>query len=210
MVFGSRSGRSRMAYAEDDHDKDYRHFDSIIWQLPAWASAIYAFTVVGCSQIISNDQNLQRIFGISSRELLVLFLNMVSVLYLLLYYVLYRFRMNQARVKPPIQAGGKLFGCISGQVALQLIIAIEGSSLFCVVLLLYCGKYLYCILLAVVFLEVVAEGFIRNEKKLRERIESTENIPTSEKGKSVDDQDTPIPSDMYPGVLGTETPSNDG
>jgi hypothetical protein len=45
----------RGAMASETYTAEYRHFDRLIWQVPAWSTAIFALTAAGAHSIAQSD-----------------------------------------------------------------------------------------------------------------------------------------------------------
>lgn len=86
-------GRSTEEYSES-----YRHFDNLIWQVPAWSSGI--FTAVLLGTINFKEENiLISTTRLPSGTLLSLIYGIMGIFIFFLSYTLFRFRWHQIRVK---------------------------------------------------------------------------------------------------------------
>jgi hypothetical protein len=83
---------SRARYSEE-----YQHFDKLIWQVPAWTTAIFAlsFQSVGSDSI----RNVASLAGVSTNHLATFLLFGLSLMIFCFAYVLYRFRVYQRSLK---------------------------------------------------------------------------------------------------------------
>jgi len=103
----------------------YRHFDNLIWQVPAWATGLFAAVVAivgsllsgGQSQLLHDDYSMPLVNVASG--LLAFF----GVFTLVLAYALFRFRAHQASLKKTQNR------VISPQSLLQIIVCIEAGLL---------------------------------------------------------------------------------
>lgn len=121
------------------YSQDYRHFDTLIWQVPTWSSAIFALTAVATGAVLSNSTNTTLIFGVEAKTILASLLGTVTLVLLLLWNVLLRFRMRQAGIHlhPNTFIPTRSFFQPGGQECLQLIAALEISVLLAGILLLF-------------------------------------------------------------------------
>ena len=95
----------------------YMHFDDLIWQVPAWATAIFTIILAGMTRL-EDDSPLLRFVELSAETLLALAALMFGLLLLVLSYALYRFRWHQIGTKPYTPKAPLL----SPQVGLQIIV----------------------------------------------------------------------------------------
>ena len=80
------------------YNEDYRHFDTLIWQMPAWSTAV--FIGAGAVLVEANTESLSKILPMfTNTSLTAGFLLVVSLFLLGLTQVLYRFRIHQAPMK---------------------------------------------------------------------------------------------------------------
>lgn len=83
---------------EQIYTEEYRHFDTLIWQLPGWSTAIFLGTAAVLGQ--ASHENLSKLLPVFSVSSLVWgFLLAVFVFLLGLTQALYRFRRHQAPLK---------------------------------------------------------------------------------------------------------------
>lgn len=110
---------------------EYRHFDTLIWQLPAWCTAIFLVTAVGINSI-QQATFLNAATGLTTNQLATGFLGLMFLVILALSQALYRFRRHQAALKryrtTPVWSSASTY--------LQLIVTVEALALFFVVLLI--------------------------------------------------------------------------
>lgn len=121
------------------YTQDYRHFDTLIWQVPTWSSAVFALTATAIGPIVSNAQPISAAAGFSARYLLGAFVGTMAFVLLLLSNVLFRFRLHQTQIiltpkpdvpKPPWRIPG-------GHRSLQLIVTLECAALFAATFLVF-------------------------------------------------------------------------
>lgn len=79
------------------YSEEYRHFDNLIWQVPAWVTAIFAISVQGLGN--SNLSTLKQITGLSEQKLAAGFLILVASLIACLSHAMHRFRIHQTSLK---------------------------------------------------------------------------------------------------------------
>lgn len=106
------------------YTEEYRHFDTLIWQLPVWCTAIFAATAVGTSSISQADV-FAGTTGLSKHSIVTGFLSLMTLVILFLSHVLYRFRQHQT----PLKRYARTRIWSSAQTRLQFIVTIEGSTL---------------------------------------------------------------------------------
>ncbi len=83
---------SRVKYSEE-----YQHFDKLIWQVPAWATAIFALSLQGLSA--DGIQSISKVAHIPGDQLATVFLFGLSLMILCFSHVMYRFRVHQRSLK---------------------------------------------------------------------------------------------------------------
>lgn len=119
----------------DTHEiytQDYRHFDSLIWQVPAWASAIFSFAVTASVLALTNSASIERSLPIDASRSVSIFLFSVFVIFLLLINVFLRFRLHQRVVfRPHRREVPSLWFMLSGQSSLLLILFVEAAVILC-------------------------------------------------------------------------------
>jgi hypothetical protein len=150
---------------QNKYTPDYCHFDKLIWQVPAWASAIFAFTVVATGMILSNAANILCIFGISVKTLLSVFLLLIALILVLLSNVLYRFRLHQAYLHKDFKVPRcKYFP--GAQRSLQVIIALECAALL-VTFFLMLNSAIWRLISILLTLSLLAFCLNRIEKEIK-------------------------------------------
>lgn len=83
--------------SEETYSSEYRHFDNLIWQVPAWITAIFALStnVLGSDKLkLVSDMS-----GVGTSGLTVVFLLIVAGTILCFSHVKYRFRVHQKNMK---------------------------------------------------------------------------------------------------------------
>ena len=81
---------------ESLYTEEYRHFDTLIWQAPAWASAIFAISL---QTLDEGFQNAIIALGLPLRSVTTVFWTLMSIALLCFSFVLWRFRVHQSRLK---------------------------------------------------------------------------------------------------------------
>ncbi|MBT9596192.1 MAG: cupin domain-containing protein [Vitreoscilla sp.] len=118
------------------YDEAYRHFDSLIWQMPGWSTAIFLGTAAVLGQ--ASVQNLQSLLpAFTTSSLTTGFLFVIFAFMLGLTQALYRFRVHQAPLKSysrtPLLASAstqlQLFVTAQAFVVLYLAISSAGTPL---------------------------------------------------------------------------------
>ena len=107
------------------YPEGYRHFDNLIWQVPAWATAIFA-AVVAIIAMLLNEDKLRPISdqgSITRAGFSSFLLAFFGVFSFVLSYTLYRFRYHQAFLK------ASQFKIISPQSLLQILLSMESGIL---------------------------------------------------------------------------------
>jgi len=105
------------------YSDDYKHFDNLIWQVPAWGFAAFSGTFLILSEIVSKYSEK---WGISLNTLLGLIL-LCGFMFLFSYsYALFRYRWHQKHVidktEPP-------FVKVGAQTMLQFSISLQSAIL---------------------------------------------------------------------------------
>ncbi|MEA2998728.1 MAG: hypothetical protein QOK17_561 [Sphingomonadales bacterium] len=113
------------------YTEEYRHFDTLIWQAPAWASAIFALSL----QALDGDlqAGLGRISGVSSAVAMAAFCSFMSLTLMCFAFVLWRFRRHQFMLKA---YPGAAWYRSAGTYTQSLITAQSGVLLFLALLFL--------------------------------------------------------------------------
>jgi hypothetical protein len=122
----------------DIYTQDYRHFDNLIWQVPAWASAIFSLAITASALGLANAKQIEAAFSlpVSAPRSIAFFLFGVFFVLLFLTNVFLRFRLHQ-RVAPrpnrrhvpaPWYMG-------SGQTSLLLVLFTEAGLILCFALI---------------------------------------------------------------------------
>ncbi|OQX90665.1 MAG: hypothetical protein B6D58_09765 [candidate division Zixibacteria bacterium 4484_95] len=146
-------GKDRALFIEDKSDtstgqtlttsvpaiytQDYRHFDSLIWQVPAWASAIFSFSITSAVLVLANSVKIESLLPSINASLSVsIFLLSVFIVLLLLLNVFLRFRLHQRVVfRPNRRNVPHLWYMLSGQSSLLLVLFIEAAVILCFALI---------------------------------------------------------------------------
>jgi len=88
-------GGSRSTFDSQEYNNDYRHFDNLIWQCSAWASALFTLGLAGLTQISQGNPLSSIIRGFGYIPMLATFSAMFGVFILVISHALYRFRWHQ-------------------------------------------------------------------------------------------------------------------
>lgn len=166
---------STKSQAPEFYSQDYRHFDTLIWQVPTWSSAIFALTAVATGALLSNATTVSNSFGVQAPAVLGYLLGTVALVLLLLWNVLLRFRMRQAgiRLHPNTFIPPRSFSQPGGQECLQLIVAVETVVLLAALLLMsgvparWAALTAMGLLLASVWLSAMRVRLAENQAKVR-------------------------------------------
>jgi hypothetical protein len=120
-----------------EYSDDYQHFDRMIWQVPAWCSAVYAFIITTLIGLIkdkcANSHNLPQ-EGLLTIAVIVGFAFLLTIFSFS--YILYRFRCNQKKVTRHQPVPGKLFKKFGGQTVMQFTISFQFASILALILYL--------------------------------------------------------------------------
>lgn len=91
------------------YNEVYRHFDNLIWQVPAWSTALFAVVVASVNALLIQAPEQQdgkatvsvvaHLLGMSTNQFAAAQLVLFGVFTLVLAYALHRFRWHQAGVK---------------------------------------------------------------------------------------------------------------
>jgi len=134
----------------EKYTAEYRHFDTLIWQLPAWCTAIFLVTAVGTNSV-QQAKFLHEATGLTINQLATGFLGLMFLVIFALSQALYRFRNHQK----PLKRYQATAVWSSASTYLQLIVTVEALALLFVVLLInklsLCLASLICLLLLVSF-----------------------------------------------------------
>jgi len=112
------------------YSQDYRHFDTLIWQVQAWASAIFALTISATSAIVPNISKIEQTLPIDALRALSIFLSVVFVVLMLLSNTLVRFRVHQGALgELPTPRLPRPWWQLPGQTSLLLIVYLEATAI---------------------------------------------------------------------------------
>lgn len=151
----SVEGFSKMR-TKNPYSAGYRHFDNLIWQVPAWATAIFAAIIAISAFLLGQNPN-EFVLGdnFSPIYITALMLILFGVLTLILSYALYRFRWHQTGIKNTHWPESEHY-VISPQSLLQVVVMFEGW--FMIMGAGFLIQYYYFIELSVAFALLI--GFI--------------------------------------------------
>lgn len=126
--------------SEKKYSDEYRHFDILIWQTPAWCTAIFLVTLIGLNSISSSNVIVANT-EITDKGLAIGFVTIMCLFIFFLTHSLYRFRVHQSGLKrhvTPFWASASTY--------LQVLVTAQAMSLFVILLLLF-SVPLWCSLL---------------------------------------------------------------
>jgi hypothetical protein len=118
--------------SKEKYSAEYRHFDTLIWQTPAWCTAIFLVTMIGLNSITEKNAAVVHTV-LSSKALAIGFVSIMFLLLFMLTHVLYRFRIHQSSLKQhktPFWASASTY--------MQTLVTAQAMSLLAILLLL-CG-----------------------------------------------------------------------
>lgn len=120
----------------DQYTQDYRHFDNLIWQVPAWATAVFSFAMTSSVLGLANAASLERILCIDASTAVAFFLFVVFALLLQFMNVFLRFRLHQrAAFRPQGVDIPRLWFMVPGQTSLLLMLFLEASAILSLALI---------------------------------------------------------------------------
>ena len=171
------SYRQKLTASEFEiYTQDYRHFDSMIWQVPAWASAIFSFSITVALLLLASSAEIENLLpSINAKLSASIFLFFVFVILLLLLNVFLRFRLHQRVViRPKRRNVPFLWYMLPGQSSLLLILFIEVAVILCFFLITVGFELMCAIGVAVMFL-VLGFGYV--ERSVRQLSSSLRASP---------------------------------
>lgn len=133
---------------ETKYTDEYRHFDILIWQTPAWCTAIFLVTLIGLNSI-SPDNVIIANTLMSGKELAIGFVTIMFLFVFSLTHALYRFRVHQSSLKKhrtPFWASASTY--------LQVLVTAQSMSLLAILLLLFSAP-LWCVVLTVLIIFLI-------------------------------------------------------
>ncbi|CCB67448.1 hypothetical protein [Hyphomicrobium sp. MC1] len=143
------------------YSEEYRHFDNLIWQVPAWATAIFALSLQGLGS--ADLPKVAASIGIPENVLLITLLVALSLMILCFSHVMYRFRVHQRALKA--YSGAPWWK--SASTYTQFMINAQAVSLFVLALIAMkvpCAIWIG--LIAVSVLTYVREASLRTNKDI--------------------------------------------
>lgn len=150
----SGEGCTNTTAVPDIYTQDYRHFDNLIWQVPAWASAIFSVAITVAALVLANGKSIAAFLpAIDVSHSVSVFLFSILFVLLLLTNVFLRFRLHQRVVFRPNRRNVPcLWYMVSGQAALMLVLFVEIAVILCFALVTAGVDLLLAKSLAAVFL----------------------------------------------------------
>ena len=119
---------SSAPYTPSKYNEEYRHFDTLIWQMPTWSTAIFLGTAAVIAQ---NSLDMSKpILGVDASTIVGVFLLAVGGFLIGLTQAVYRFRCHQAPLKKHPQTPWWQYA----STALQLLVAAQGFLVLTVAL----------------------------------------------------------------------------
>jgi hypothetical protein len=120
------------------YSQEYRHFDTLIWQVQTWASGIFALTITASSVVIQDIEKIEKVLPINALRALAIFLTIVFAVLLLLSNVLVRFRIHQGALgELPTPRLPRAWWQPPGQTSLLLIIFLVASAILSFALIVW-------------------------------------------------------------------------
>lgn len=107
------------------YHQDWRHFDSLVWQVPSWSTSIFTLTVATSGFLLVNGAVIEKAFQINILRVLAIFLTAISAIFCLLIHVLTRFRLHRGGLSPSSPIIGMPKPILYTGTALSLILFIE-------------------------------------------------------------------------------------
>src|SRR3989344_6186983 len=118
--------------APESYTQDYRHVDNLIWQVPAWATAVFSFSMTAAVLALANVSAIERALPVNAVRSLSIFLFTIFAALLLFANVYLRFRLHQRTIHRPNRRDvPSLWFMISGQTALLLLLFVEAAIVLC-------------------------------------------------------------------------------
>ena len=111
---------------EKMYPRAYCHFDGLIWQVPAWSTAIFSLTAVGANSI-QQAEFLSKAAGLTKEGFASVFLFLMCLVIFALSHALYRFRRHQWRIPIEDPAGTPKWA--SASMYLQIVVTTEAFAL---------------------------------------------------------------------------------
>lgn len=123
---GTVDNNTRIEESLNPYTEAYRHFDNLIWQVPTWASGLFAATVAIVWSFLSSETDINFLKEYMSKENLAsVMLFFFGMFTLVLAYTLYRFRWHQVHTKT-----WRSHCIFAPQSLLQLVVTSEAAILF--------------------------------------------------------------------------------
>lgn len=160
------------------YSEDYRHFDNLIWQVPAWSTAIFAAVLSGYVYIYSSSASeLTKATGLSTGLLGNILLFSAMVFFASIYYTVYRWRVHQRYTKRD-SAPRPLFEWAGAQLFLQFVTGLQLVSVIWLLSLTLLARYsvaltLFCLIIPTFTAEVFLHRHKNHAAMLRKNSESS-------------------------------------
>jgi hypothetical protein len=135
------------------YTQDYRHFDNLIWQVPAWATALFSLATTAAVLALANADKVEKSMPIDVPHTVAAFVLSVFVILLLLAIVFIKFRLHQSNIyrSHRIEVPKRWF-LPSAQACLLFILLLEAAIMLALSLLLFGLPTLVVQVVASVFL----------------------------------------------------------
>ncbi len=130
------------------YSEEYRHFDNLIWQAPAWCTAIFVGALIVGTRITSKSSILT-ITNLTDKWLLGIFWGIVFLFIMALMHSLYRFRKHQE----PFKMHSTPFWA-SGQFYLHLMVRLQAFSILAIIMILTGLSHYLSVSISLVFVIV--------------------------------------------------------
>jgi len=161
------------------YSDDYRHFDGLVWQMPAWSTAVFAAVLSGFVFVSSSDMTATQ----DTSELYPLNLTAVKDLPAVLlggglfflvaaYYTLFRLRVHQTYTERE-NCPRPFVRWLGAQTLLQLVIGVQTGAIAWLLLLVCNCRDCLCpwiVMVSILSLTVWSEGWLRSHRKTAENL----------------------------------------
>jgi hypothetical protein len=118
--------------APDVYTQDYRHFDNLIWQVPAWSTAVFALSVTATVLALANATAIGSKLSVDVYHAAALFQGVVLGILLLFTNVYLRLRLHQRVVnRPQRRHVPSPWFLVPGQTALLGVLVLESATILC-------------------------------------------------------------------------------
>lgn len=164
------------------YHQDWRHFDSLVWQVPSWSTAIFTLTVATSGFLLVNGAVIEKAFQINILLVLAVFLTAISAIFCLLIHVLNRFRLHRGGLSPIRPILGMPTTNLFTDTALSLILFIELAFLVAASVIVWNSVIAWCfdrLVSVMVAVLVVLVWFLVSEFRLAGNIREMRSAATT-------------------------------